>query len=872
MFRNKVGDKKIKINSSIFFAILAPLFFGAVFFTIASGLGAKLAPGAALDPLCAPGESNCTVASLATRGTSTGITAYNKLSSVGIGVANPSEALSLAGGIKQKFAANPSIAGRLPTIIGGLGNLIVEGNYAYAINSAASSLAVFNISDSAHPVIAGSLVDPMHFVNPQNIFISGQYAYVTSAFPGNLFSLNIINISDPIRPVWVSAIQNSDASDKPASVYVFGNYAYVSASTHFYIININNPAAPAFVANLDSSLLVIPSVEFVDGQYAYLANFDPNLPDIKSSLMIIDVSSSTNPIIKSNFVDIADMSHITDLAVRNNLVYATAHSSDSFVVINVASSTNPVLVGKIISVPYLHGADSLSLDDNYAFVAAEHTDTLSVIDFSSSTHPFIAATLSDNNSMSGTFGVYFSNNYLYLNYSPDSFDVINVNDPLNPSISGRFDSASQPKIINPYALAVNGSYAYLPTASAFNIVDISQPEDPRIISATTTLFSSDTFFPSIVSDGHFAYVADYFGNSIDIIDVSNPAKPVLESQLNDNVNLSDVYSLSLSGRYLYAVSDNYLGLVVIDVSDPKHPYIAGNLSDAVNLNYPLIVRVRGNYAYICTSGGLAIINISDPANPFFVGSYSDATYMENPVDVAVRGNYAYVVGQTSDSLAVIDISDPANPFLAGHLVDHSNLNSPDALTLSGQNAYVVGDNGAELLAVVDISNPAQPRLVKEMDAENGEPGTSFAVSISGDYVFIPGYYTNDLSAVDLHGDYLSGLSLGNLKSGSADISANSFFGGSLNFGGGVSLAGAFKTDSGASFGGGVLSLSANGSAAIGGGHSNNILTVDDQAKKSALQIGGQYPACLKLKNHSGWTYCTALHGVLSCGNSQACNQ
>ncbi|MDB9520537.1 DUF4347 domain-containing protein, partial [Dolichospermum circinale CS-1225] len=117
--------------------------------------------------------------------------------------------------------------------------------------------------------------------------------------------------------------------------------------------------------------------------------------------------------------------------------------------------------------------------------------------------------------------------------------------------------------------------------------------------------------------------------------------------------LSYPNAVTVVGNYAYAVGDR---LEIIDISNPAKPVVKGSYKIEGGRG----VQVVGNYAYVAGHGtGIKIIDISNPTTPTLKGYYdtfSDAN------GVQVVGNYAYVADGGA-GLQIIDISNPTNPTL-----------------------------------------------------------------------------------------------------------------------------------------------------------------------------------------------------------------
>ena len=76
----------------------------------------------------------------------------------------------------------------------------------------------------------------------------------------------------------------------------------------------------------------------------------------------------------------------------------------------------------------------------------------------------------------------------------------------------------------------------------------------------------------IIIDGNYAYIMSHYGNSLEIVDVSNPNNPTHISSLTQSpaVSLYTPMGMIKHGNYIYlASSTNYL--VIVDVSNPNNP-------------------------------------------------------------------------------------------------------------------------------------------------------------------------------------------------------------------------------------------------------------------------------------------------------------
>ena len=179
--------------------------------------------------------------------------------------------------------------------------------------------------------------------------------------------------------------------------------------------------------------------------------------------------------------------------------------------------------------------------------------------------------------------------------------------------------------------------------------------------------------------GNFAYVAD--GDSLQIIDISNPASPTFKGSYDTQDNMyGGAYNVKIVGNLAYVIAS---GLEIIDISNPALPILKSRLDIA----YAFDVEIVGNFAYITApvagGYGLQIIDISNPVSPTFIGSF--ANYNGGiPYDVKIVGNLAYLADR-QQGLKIVDISNPVSPTFIG---SYDTLGDTWNLQIVGNLAYI----------------------------------------------------------------------------------------------------------------------------------------------------------------------------------------
>ncbi|MCP5516642.1 MAG: hypothetical protein H7A45_05190 [Verrucomicrobiales bacterium] len=273
-----------------------------------------------------------------------------------------------------------------------------------------------------------------------------------------------------------------------------------------------------------------------------------------------------------------------------------------------------------------------------------------------------------------------------------------------------------------YDVVMAGNHAYVATSSGLQVIDMSEPSDPRQEGICSTIGHAW----GVVISGSYAFVACLEGG-LQVVDISNPAIP---QRVGGYITGGFSRSVAVSGNHAFvAVEDS--DLQVLDISDPLNPQRVGGYGVSSGA-----IAVSGNHAYVLTVGSeLQVLDISNPANPRRVSIMGGVEG-----SLAIQGEHAYVAGSLQDGegmhagLKVIDISAPANP----HEVGRYNASGYDVhdVFVSGNHAYLTENaaNPASRLIVVDVSDSGNPRQVGSYDTDFGFYGAD--VAVSGNYAYV----------------------------------------------------------------------------------------------------------------------------------------
>jgi hypothetical protein len=372
-------------------------------------------------------------------------------------------------------------------------------------------------------------------------------------------------------------------------------------------------------------------------------------------------TSSTSTPTSTGLIGTTTSTSFNDTGLPGDGTSAPANQDDQLVVGNGGTPTGQLFVSGALQNSAIGSVATVGTSPDSTFVQGSYEYVVSgsylqVFDISNPTGPvLIGYTPVDN----GGSGVYVQGHYAYvISATSATLQVYDVSAPASWSTSTSAAIADINTWVVPDSIYVSGGYAYLgenlSTIPGLEIINVNSPTNPyRVSTLATGGTTSSSLPPSIFVQGKFLYFTNSSSNTLQVIDVSNPASPVSDSTVGTNSGPDSVY---VSGRYAYVTNFTAGTLEVFDVSDPLSLLSGAVASLSINsgAGQPTDVVVQGHYAYVTTEASptLQAYDITNPTNPTLVGQVTTASAS---IALSVSGRYAYVVDQSSALVQIFDL-------------------------------------------------------------------------------------------------------------------------------------------------------------------------------------------------------------------------
>jgi hypothetical protein len=301
--------------------------------------------------------------------------------------------------------------------------------------------------------------------------------------------------------------------------------------------------------------------------------------------------------------------------------------------------------------------------------------------------------------------------YAYLATDSDNLVAINISDPSSPMLTAEID------VDNCREIAFSGSYLVGARAGGTAdqqglwIFDLTIPSTPTIAYTNT-----GSGFHHIASDGQMVYAVDPFSFVRPYQINENPLSVTIYS----DYSIPSGYDIAAGNDYMY-IADGGNGLKAVNMSVPAIPSLDSELNVGVNFK---AASAYGTEVYTIESLELSIIDVSDPVGAG-ISEISSTPIPGYPSFLDVQGEYAYVANN-NDGVYVFDITDssPGGPFIA------AKMDTSKAVRATGVGKYVYVADRYEGLIIGEMRFPLAPQ-----EWGTGSGGFTYDVHKEGDLLY-----------------------------------------------------------------------------------------------------------------------------------------
>ena len=398
-----------------------------------------------------------------------------------------------------------------------------------------------------------------------------------------------------------------------------------------------------------------------------------------------------------------------DVFVVDNIAYACVGSS--YLIIDISNTDSPAVLGIYDSFERFPLCSFVSGD--YAYV--DGGQSLYILDIHDKGEPKRVGEFATE---SGVSGIHVIGDYAFIGNGPSGLRILDVSNKEDPHEVGYYDFDDE--IVT--SIYVVNDYVYLgyDDNGGFRIIDVHVKEDPTEIS----IFDAGFYIYDLFILADYAYVVSE--NGFDIIDISDKEQPVRKAR----VETGDPIQIHVIGDYAY-VGDFYDGLHIYDVREKSNPVEVGYYDSSNHYDMGGCaegVFVVGDNVFIANGihGGIHIVNVRNKVNPELVGLYEGSDHAQS---VFVSGEFCYITDRRH-GMIILDVRDKLRPIQVGSF-DGCIVRD---IHVQGEFAFVLAyDDGLHILDISDKTNPIEVgRYITDGSMYGG-------IYVEGNYAYIAEY-------------------------------------------------------------------------------------------------------------------------------------
>ncbi len=261
-----------------------------------------------------------------------------------------------------------------------------------------------------------------------------------------------------------------------------------------------------------------------------------------------------------------------------------------------------------------------------------------------------------------------------------------------------------------YDIGIEGDYAFVPGNKGVKIANISNPENPVIVS----YFESENCM-AILIENDTAYISS--GNKLKMVDVVNKVSPKIFGEITFNTGIDKVKKLD---NYLYICT--HKGLEVYDIKNITKPTHVKSFFNS----YIRTIELYEDVAYVSElHNSVHIFNIQDPSNPILL---SEIDHSNGVRDIFIKDNLMFLASYGA-GIRILDLSDINNPVHLGRISLKDSRDESRAVYFENKYVYAANNYG---LIVYEIGDEYQETEIDEIDRFDN----CHEIEVRDDYIFL----------------------------------------------------------------------------------------------------------------------------------------
>jgi hypothetical protein len=292
---------------------------------------------------------------------------------------------------------------------------------------------------------------------------------------------------------------------------------------------------------------------------------------------------------------------ISDMVVKDSVLYGACYSTDSIVSIDITNPNSPSILDTITDVVF-NKASSIVISGNYAFVSGKEPDTITSVNI---TNPSVML-IEDSISLIGSVG----------------------------------------------GLAISGNSLVIASIDYTTmLVDITDPAALVLKDSVDTGYAVDV----TILDSTYAMVVEEINDSIRLVDITDTSNLVASTLTSLLQELNGATYSILVGNVLYVVSYVSAYLSSWDVSSlPNVSFIDSLIpAGASGLTH---VKANGTALYVVSRGNDTLKQVKFTADGLLTDVTSIALGTSVTNAICTSGDYIFVGGYTSNSIQTITLT------------------------------------------------------------------------------------------------------------------------------------------------------------------------------------------------------------------------